>query len=157
MAPCIWPPYFHHFYFKKYSIAAQRACRKPCLGYHGALQAYASHAVFLGRFSRDVLFGESEDIRRKIMKSSGFPDRPAQTGTNTLVSESAGSGKAAVRERLGEALRANLGRRKAQKKDRAKQTGAAVAQVEAAQGEAAQSQFEESGASPEADTFQDTD
>jgi hypothetical protein len=45
---------------------------------------------------------------------------------------------AAGRQRLAEALRANLGRRKAQKRDRAKQAGAAV-QHETVQNEAVQS------------------
>jgi len=40
------------------------------------------------------------------------------------------------RQRLAEALRANLGRRKAQKRDRAKQAGAATAQHETVQNEA---------------------
>jgi len=46
---------------------------------------------------------------------------------------------AAGRQRLAEALRANLGRRKAQKRDRAKQAGAATAQHETVQNDAVQS------------------
>jgi hypothetical protein len=45
---------------------------------------------------------------------------------------------AAGRQRLAEALRANLGRRKAQKRDRAKQAAAATAQHETVQNEAVQ-------------------
>jgi hypothetical protein len=48
--------------------------------------------------------------------------------------------KAASRQRLAEALRANLGRRKAQKRERAKGEGMAAVQDETAQDEAVQSE-----------------
>ena len=65
----------------------------------------------------------SEDFRKKIMKSSGFTGPSA--GPHETISGTAAPGKAvAHRQRLAEALRANLGRRKVQKKERAKQAGA---------------------------------
>jgi len=65
------------------------------------------------------------------MKSSGCTGPSA--GTHEITSVPAAPGKAGTRQRLAEALRANLGRRKAQKKERAKQAGAA------AEGEAGES------------------
>jgi len=52
---------------------------------------------------------------------------------------------AAGRQRLAEALRANLGRRKAQKRDRAKQAGAATARHETVQNEAVQGALAQGG------------
>jgi len=80
------------------------------------------------------------------MGLSSCTDRPAPAGTNGVVSGAAGPGKVAGRQRLAEALRANLGRRKAQKRDRANGTGAAAAQDETAQNEAVQSELAQSGA-----------
>jgi len=48
-------------------------------------------------------------------------------------------------QRLAEALRANLGRRKAQKRDRAKQAGAATARHETVQNEAVQGALAQGG------------
>jgi hypothetical protein len=80
------------------------------------------------------------------MGLSSRTDRPAPGGTNGVVSGATNPGKAAGRQRLAEALRANLGRRKAQKRDRANQAGTAAAQVETAQNEAVQSALAQSGA-----------
>jgi hypothetical protein len=70
------------------------------------------------------------------MSLSGSNDRPVPEGANPVLSGTAGSRKAAERLRLAKALRANLGRRKAQKIDRRKPTGDTA---ETAQGEGAQS------------------
>jgi hypothetical protein len=70
------------------------------------------------------------------MRLSGSIDRPPDGG-KPVVSDAACSRKAAERLRLAQALRANLGRRKAQKIDRRKQTGNA-AESERAQGEGVQ-------------------
>ncbi|PNE12522.1 MAG: hypothetical protein CR217_03090 [Beijerinckiaceae bacterium] len=78
------------------------------------------------------------------MRLSGSIDRPPD-GRKPVVSDAACSRKAAERLRLAQALRANLGRRKAQKIDRRKQTGNA-AEIETAQGEGVQN-----GASAEQD------
>jgi hypothetical protein len=79
------------------------------------------------------------------MNLSGSNDRPVPDGGNPVLSGAAGSRKAAERLRLAQALRANLGRRKAQKIDRMKQAGDA-AESETAQGEGAQN-----GTSPKQD------
>jgi hypothetical protein len=68
---------------------------------------------------------------------SGSNDWPAPDGGNPILSGAAGPRNAAARQRLAKALRANLGRRKAQKIDRRKQTGNA-AESETAQGEGVQ-------------------
>jgi len=73
------------------------------------------------------------------MSLSGSNDRPLPDGGNLVLSGAAGSRKAAERLRLARALRANLGRRKAQKIDRRKQTGDA-AESKTAQGEGAQNE-----------------
>ena len=75
--------------------------------------------------------------RLNIMSLSGSNDRCGSDGGNPLLSGADGSRKAAERLRLAQALRANLGRRKAQKIDRRKQTGNA-AESETAQGEGVQ-------------------
>jgi hypothetical protein len=72
------------------------------------------------------------------MSLSGSNDRPVPEGGNPVLSGGAVSRKAAERLRLAKALRANLGRRKAQKIDRRKPTGDA-AESKTAQGEGAQS------------------
>ena len=83
------------------------------------------------------LFGEA--IRKtKVMRLSGSNDRSAPDGGGPVLSSAAGSRKDALRHRLAEALRANLGRRKEQKRDRMKQAGDA-AQDATAQGWSAQS------------------
>jgi hypothetical protein len=71
------------------------------------------------------------------MSLSGSNDRPVPEGANPVLSSAASSRKAAERLRLAKALRANLGRRKAQKIDRRKLTGDA-AESKTAQGEGAQ-------------------
>ena len=82
--------------------------------------------------------------RPKVMSLSGSNDRPGPEGVNPVLSGAAGSRKAAERHRLAQALRANLGRRKAQKIDRRKQTGDAAesktAQCEGVQNEASTKQ-----------------
>ncbi|MGH6857812.1 MAG: hypothetical protein ACRECP_09305, partial [Methylocella sp.] len=75
--------------------------------------------------SRARLFGSAVE-RLKVMSLSGSNDRPLPDAGNPVVSGAAGSGKAAERRRLAQALRANLGRRKAQKQDRMKQGGDAA-------------------------------
>jgi hypothetical protein len=68
---------------------------------------------------------------------SGSSDRPVPDGGIPVLSGAAGSRKVAERLRLAQALRANLGRRKAQKVDRRNQTGNAV-ESKTVQGEAAE-------------------
>jgi hypothetical protein len=75
--------------------------------------------------------------RLKVMGLSGFNDRPVQDGGNPVLSGTAGPRNTAARQRLAKALRANLGRRKAQKRERRKQTGDA-AESKTAQGKCAQ-------------------
>jgi hypothetical protein len=70
------------------------------------------------------------------MRLSGSNDRPPDGG-KPVSSDAASSRKAAERLRLAQALRANLGRRKAQKTDQRKQTGN-PAESKAAQGEGVQ-------------------
>jgi hypothetical protein len=60
------------------------------------------------------------------MSLSGSNDRPVPDGGNSTLSGAPGSHNAAARQRLAKALRANLIRRKEQKRDRAKQTGDAA-------------------------------
>jgi len=79
------------------------------------------------------------------MSLSGSNDRPGPDGGNSALSGAAGPRNAAERLRLAQALRANLGRRKAQKRERRKQT-ADAAESKTAQGEGAQN-----GASTEQD------
>ena len=71
-----------------------------------------------------------------VMNLPGSSDRPVPDAGNPVLSGLADSRKAAERARLAQALRANLGRRKAQKIDRRKQADAA--KVKPAQGEGAQ-------------------
>jgi hypothetical protein len=71
------------------------------------------------------------------MSPSGSNDRLGPDGGNPVLSGAAGSHKAAERRRLAKALRANLGRRKAQKIARKKQTEDA-AESKTARGEGAQ-------------------
>ncbi|MGQ0446648.1 MAG: hypothetical protein ACT4O2_16400 [Beijerinckiaceae bacterium] len=68
---------------------------------------------------------------------SSSSDRPVPDGGSPVLSGAAGSRKAAERLRLAQALRANLGRRKAQKIGRRNQTGNA-AESKTVQGEAAE-------------------
>jgi len=74
--------------------------------------------------------------RLKVMSLSGSNDRPVPDGGNPVLSGAAGLRKAAEHLRLAQALRANLGRRKAQKIDRRNQTGN-EAESKTAQGEGA--------------------
>lgn len=55
----------------------------------------------------------------------------------TMAASATGSGKAVGRHRLAEALRANLGRRKAQKRDRKRKSEAELVEDETARPEAA--------------------
>jgi hypothetical protein len=73
--------------------------------------------------------------RLKVMSLSGSNDRPVPDGGNPILS--AGPRNAAARQRLAKALRANLGRRKAQKRERRKQSGD-PAESKTAQGEGTQ-------------------
>jgi hypothetical protein len=75
--------------------------------------------------------------RLKVMSLCGSNDRSVPEGGNPVLSGVAGSRKAAERLRLAQALRANLGRRKAQKRERRKQT-ADAAESKTARGEGAQ-------------------
>jgi len=68
---------------------------------------------------------------------SGSNVRPVPDGGNSVLPGAAGPRNAAARQRLVKALRANLGRRKAQKRDRRKQTGD-PAETKTAQGEGTQ-------------------
>jgi hypothetical protein len=71
------------------------------------------------------------------MSLSCSNDRPVPEGGNPVLSGAADSRKAAERLRLAQALRANLGRRKAQKRERRKQT-ADAAESKTARDEGAQ-------------------
>ena len=62
-----------------------------------------------------------------------------------LVSPGAGSDKAVTRQRLAEALRTNLGRRKAQKRDRANQAEMAPAHEGTAEYKTAQGVLVQNG------------
>jgi hypothetical protein len=78
------------------------------------------------------------------MSLSGSNERPVPDGGNPVLPGAAGPRNAAVRQRLAQALRANLGRRKAQKIDRRKQAGDAdkskTGRCEGAQNEASEEQ-----------------
>jgi hypothetical protein len=71
------------------------------------------------------------------MSLSGSNDRPVPDRGNPILSGGAGPRNAAARQRLAKALRANLGRRKAQMRERRKQTGD-PAESKTAQGEGTQ-------------------
>ena len=75
--------------------------------------------------------------RLNVMSLSGSNDRPVPDGGNPILSGAAGPRNAAARQRLAKALRANLGRRKAQKRERRKQSGD-PAESKTAQGEGTQ-------------------
>jgi hypothetical protein len=79
------------------------------------------------------------------MSLSGSNDRPVPEGGNSALPGAAGPRNAAARQRLAKALRANLGRRKAQKIDQRKQTG------DAAESKTAQREGAQNGASTEQD------
>ena len=101
-----------------------------------ALASAAPYKVYVRSLVRTVFPARAavgEKIRKKVMGLSSCTDWPAPAGKKGFVS------KVADRQRLAEALRANLGRRKAQKRDRAKQAGAAAAQDETAQSLSVQS------------------
>jgi hypothetical protein len=93
-----------------------------------------------------------EDFRKKVMGLSSCTDRTALASADRVESGTNDSSKAASRRRLAEALRANLGRRKAQKRDRAKQAEAAAAQDETAQSKSVQSGGISSAAPPPEDS-----
>jgi hypothetical protein len=82
-----------------------------------------------------------------VMSLSGSNYRPLPDGGHRALSGAEGPRDAAARQRLAQALRANLVRRKAQKRKRMKQTGDA-AESKTARGEAAQN-----GASTKQDSF----
>jgi hypothetical protein len=109
---------------------------EPCLGRRGALQDSQRALPLPGTPSFHRRRWRSF-LRDEIMSLAGSNDRPVPEGANPVLSGAAGSRKAAERLRLVQALRANLGRRKAQKKDRRKLPGDA-AESKTAQGEGAQ-------------------
>jgi hypothetical protein len=75
--------------------------------------------------SRRELFGETPR-KTSVMSLSGSNDRPVPDGGIPVLSGAGGPRNAAARQRLAKALRANLVRRKAQKRERGKQTGDAA-------------------------------
>jgi hypothetical protein len=83
--------------------------------------------------------------RLEVMSLSGSNDRPIPDGGNPISSAAAGPRNAAARQRLAKALRANLGRRKAQKRERRKQTG------DAAESKTARDEGAQNGASTKQD------
>ena len=83
--------------------------------------------------------------RLKVMSLSGSNDRPAPDGGISALPRAAGSRNAADRLRLAQALRANLGRRKAQKIARRKET------ADAAEGKTAKGEGSRNGAGPKQD------
>jgi hypothetical protein len=72
-------------------------------------------------------------FRKKIMSFSGTDNRSSRDPENLDGSGPVDSRKAAERDRLAEALRANLGRRKAQKRNRGKQAEAGATKSGAVQ------------------------
>ncbi len=119
---------------------------EPCLGRRGALQDFCRAITLLGTmFPPEAgLFGEA--LRKtKVMSLSGSNDRPVPYGGNPVLSGAAGPRKAAERFRLAQALRANLGRRKAQKRERRKQT------ADAAESKTARREGAQNGASTKQD------
>jgi hypothetical protein len=92
-----------------------------CARHHAAWDAiYAPEAWagWRGSLKESKLFE-----RIKVMSLSGSNDRPVPDGGNPVLPGAADPRNAAARQRLAKALRANLGRRKAQKRERRKQTG----------------------------------
>ena len=103
----------------------------------------APYKVYVRSLVRTVFAARAavgEKIRKKVMGLSSCTDWPAPAGKKGFVS------KVADRQRLAEALRANLGRRKAQKRDRAKQAASAPVQDETPSSKAGQSEPEQNGA-----------
>jgi hypothetical protein len=84
-------------------------------------------------------------LKAKVMSLSGSNDRPLPDGGNPVLSGGAGPRNAAARQRLAQALRANLGRRKAQRRERGKQTG------DAAESKTAQDEGDQNGAGTKQD------
>jgi hypothetical protein len=76
----------------------------------------------------------------KVMSLSGSNDRPVPDVGNPILPVAAGSRNATARQRLAKALRANLGRRKAQERERMKQAG------DPAEGKTAQGKGTQNGA-----------
>ena len=99
------------------------SARSRCLGHHVCAGGVGCLAALFERL--------------KVMSLSGSNDRHVPEGENPALSGAAGSRKAAERLRLAQALRANLGRRKEQKRERRKQT-AEAAESKTARGEGAQ-------------------
>jgi hypothetical protein len=93
-----------------------------------------------------------EAFRKKFMRLSGATGRSAPVITIEAMSRAAGSDKAATRQRLAEALRANLGRRKAQKKDWANPPQAAAAD-ETAQSRTIQSETAQQSKTAQSDAL----
>lgn len=83
--------------------------------------------------------------RLKAMSLSGSKDRLVPDGGYLVLSGVAGSRKATERLCLAQALRANLGRRKAQKIAQRKET------ADAAEGKTAQGEGAQNGAGPKRD------
>jgi hypothetical protein len=79
------------------------------------------------------------------MSLSGSNDAPVPEAGNPALSGAASSRNAAERLRLAQALRANLGRRKAQKRERRKQT------ADAAESKTARREGTQNGASTKQD------
>jgi len=75
---------------------------------------------------RRELFRETPSKDFKVMSLSGSDDRPKADVGNPALPGAAGPRGAAARQRLAKALRANLVRRKAQKRERGKQPGDAA-------------------------------
>jgi hypothetical protein len=103
---------------------------EPCLGRRGALQDFWCAIPLLGTpcfCRRRELFGETPR-KTRVMNLSGSDDRPEPDGGIPALPGAAGPRNAAARQRLAKALRANLVRRKAQKRERErrKQTGDAA-------------------------------
>ncbi len=82
----------------------------------GAPSPLQGHQVYAG--------GAGEAFHKtEVISLADSNDQPDPDGGNPVMSGAAGSRKAAEHRRLAQALRANLGRRKAQKMARRKQTG----------------------------------
>lgn len=67
-----------------------------------------------------------ERLMIRVMSLSGSNDRSRPDGGNPALPSAAGPRSASARQRLAKALRANLVRRKAQKRERGKQSGDAA-------------------------------
>ena len=99
-------------------------------------KTFSARSHCLGQPEAQAVWRRSLE-RPKVMSLSGSNDRHVPEGENPALSGAAGSRKAAERLRLAQALRANLGRRKEQKRERRKQT-ADAAESKTARDEGAQ-------------------